>query len=321
MKHNPVFYEYSQAVNPIGNRSISSVPCVEFGATLYQDGPTRVIPLDISNHLNVQVPATGPTLCANFVRILESENILLSINATSELFYVIQGRGYSILNHQEKIDWKAGDFFILPAGFHSQHFSYEDSVLYWVHDAPLLAYLGVRAEVQRFEPTFYSKEQVIFELERVQNLSHFQPKNRVGLILANSATAQTQSITHTLWAMMGILPAGDVQSPHRHQSVAIDLVLDCKPGCYSLVGSGLDSQGRILNAKRIDWKPGTVFITPPGLWHSHQNESRQNALFIPVQDAGLQVYLRSQDIRFSFFGFGLGLGDRNGKPSETLNFA
>jgi gentisate 1,2-dioxygenase len=42
-----------------------------------------------------------------------------------------------------------------------------------------------------------------------------------------------------------------------------------------------------------------VFVTPPGLWHSHHNESGQPAHILPIQDAGLHTYLRTLSILFS----------------------
>lgn len=48
----------------------------------------------------------------------------------------------------------------------------------------------------------------------------------------------------------------------------------------------------------MQWASGAAFITPPGMWHSHHNESDADAYVIPIQDAGLQTYLRSLDIRF-----------------------
>jgi gentisate 1,2-dioxygenase len=54
-----------------------------------------------------------------------------------------------------------------------------------------------------------------------------------------------------------------------------------------------------LLAQRVDWEPGMVFVTPPGYWHAHYNESGENGYVIPIQDAGLQTYLRSLDIRFA----------------------
>ena len=49
---------------------------------------------------------------------------------------------------------------------------------------------------------------------------------------------------------------------------------------------------------RCDWIPGGVFITPPGWWHSHHNESDEVAWVLPMQDAGLYTHQRTLDIRF-----------------------
>jgi len=40
-------------------------------------------------------------------------------------------------------------------------------------------------------------------------------------------------------------------------------------------------------------------VTPPGWWHSHHNETDEDAWVLPVQDAGLFTYQRALDIRFS----------------------
>ena len=54
--------------------------------------------------------------------------------------------------------------------------------------------------------------------------------------------------------------------------VALDFIIDCQPGCYSLVGHKLDGRGNVADGRRADWRPGSAFVTPPGLWHSHHNE-------------------------------------------------
>ena len=123
--------------------------------------------------------------------------------------------------------------------------------------------------------------------------------NRLSVLLGNQFFPQTMTITHVIWAMFGRLPVGAVQAPHRHQSVAVDLVVDAKPGCYTLVGKTLGSDGRIKDGERFDWQPHAVFVTPPGLWHSHHNESGHPAHILPIQDAGLHTYLRTLDIRFA----------------------
>ena len=58
---------------------------------------------------------------------------------------------------------------------------------------------------------------------------------------------------------------------------------------------------QIIDPVRVEWETGKAFVTPPGLWHSHHNESGEAAFIIPIQDAGLQTYLRTLDIQFTFY--------------------
>ena len=91
-----------------------------------------------------------------------------------------------------------------------------------------------------------------------------------------------------------------IQKPHRHNSVAIDLCIFAEPEkVYTLIGKDLDENGEIIYPQKIYWSTGGVFTTPPGLWHSHINESDKDAYVLPVQDAGLYTYQRTLDIQFS----------------------
>ena len=55
------YFEYSKAANPIGSGHTSHVPIKSFGRDLYLDGPTRVIPLDLSTELGINGgPADQP---------------------------------------------------------------------------------------------------------------------------------------------------------------------------------------------------------------------------------------------------------------------
>ena len=67
---------------------------------------------------------------------------------------------------------------------------------------------------------------------------------------------------------------------------------------YTLMGKEIDTDGNIINPIRCNWTPGGVFITPPGWWHSHHNESDEVAWVLPMQDAGLYTHQRTLDIRF-----------------------
>ena len=294
---NGIYYEYTKAADPIGSGAISKIPLAEFGSELHKTGSTRIIPLDISKKLNCEGPATSPALCANFVRILAGEALSTNFNATSQLFYVMHGSGRTEFDGIN-IPWRTGDFVALPIGKETRHFAGTDSAFYLIHDEPLLRYLGVKAEIQRFKPTLYTSEDSLRELDKVKKEADAVNRSRISVLLANKELDQTLTVTHTLWAMLGVLPKAAVQLAHRHQSVALDLILDCEPGCYTLAGTMISAKGEIINATRIDWKPYSVFITPPGYWHAHYNESSGDAHLIPMQDAGLQTYLRTLDIKF-----------------------
>jgi gentisate 1,2-dioxygenase len=294
------YYEYTTAANPLApGGPTSAIPAAQFGSELHTEGPTAVVPLDLAGPLGISDgPATSPALLASFLRIRRGDSLATAPNATSELYYVLYGRGFSVVNGS-LVRWAKGDFLTLPAGSRATHHADEDAAIYWVTDEPLLRYLGAQATTPRFRPTKFARARAVAELQRIAEAPGANEKNRVSVLLANDEAEQTLTITHVLWAMFGLLPEGQVQRPHRHQSVALDLILDCQPGCYSLLGDRLDERGNIVDPIRVDWQPGGAFVTPPGKWHAHYNESGAPAHLIPVQDAGLHTHLRSLDIRFT----------------------
>ena len=293
------FHEYTRAANPVG-RTTSLVPVRSFPASLHLDAPTGVIPLDLSGDLDVdRGPATSPALLASFVRVRSGDEIATAPRATSELYVVMSGSGTTVVDEAHAIGWAAGDVVVLPGGCRSVHRAGSDATLYWVTDEPLLRYLGVVPADRRLRPTRFAADRCAEELARVAADPAAARRNRVSVLLANRDQPQTLTATHVLWAMVGLLPVDAVQRPHRHQSVALDLILDCEPGCYTLVGPRLGDDGAIVDPVRVDWEAGGAFVTPPGWWHAHHNESGVEAHLLPVQDAGLHTYLRTLDIRFS----------------------
>jgi gentisate 1,2-dioxygenase len=297
-------FDYRQAANPIRPGLTEPIPSGRWGAEIHASGPTAILPLDLSRELGCASPATSPALAASFVRILAGEGITAGANATSSLFYVLRGEGRCVrpaspLGVEVRLNWSEGDLFVLPAGPAAELDASAESVLYWVHDAPLLTHLGVSPTQARFEATHYPGAWLRRELAALAADPSSARSNRLSLLLANSDLPASRTVTHTLWAMYGMVPAGAVQPPHRHQSVALDLVIDCDPGCATLSGTELNPDGTIRNPVRMEWEPGAAFVTPPGHWHAHVNESGRTALLLPIQDAGLHTYLRSLDIRFT----------------------
>ena len=295
-EQNALMFEYSAAADPVSSGSVPPIPYAEFAADLYSAGPTRIIPLDLSQALKAPSPASTPSLAASFLRIEAGDTLETSANSTSELFYVIRGSGVSTVDDNE-IHWSQGDFFTLP-GSTARHRAKETSALYWVNDQPLLDYLGVQRSHPCFAAAHYTRSELSKALEQAANDPQAASRSRVSLILGNPGCMQTMTVTHVLWAMYGLIEPNTRQLPHRHQSVALDLIIDAKPGCYTLVGTELGSDGHIKNPTRVDWKSGAAFVTPPGYWHEHRNESGERAYLTPIQDAGLHTYLRTLDITF-----------------------
>ncbi len=296
------FHEYSAAVDPIGSGRTSRVPIRCFRAAQHGPGPTRVEVLDLSDVLGTPYPATGPSLLARFVCIAAGEDLDLAPNATSVLFYCLRGEGSTEVQGPGAtgaVAWREGDVVTVPGRSAVRHCAERDTVLYHVDDSPLLAYLGVEPTEARFAPTRFDGVEARVRLAEVAADPDAARRSRVAVLLGNARNDQTLTATHTLWAMLGVLPEGHVQRPHRHQSIALDLIVDCDPGCYTLVGPEIRADGTIVDPVRVDWEPGGAFVTPPGMWHSHHNESGAAANLFPVQDAGLHTYLRTLDILFT----------------------
>ena len=289
-----IYYEFSAAVAP----KLPAIPHAKFGAELHQQGETRIVALDLSSQLQSIAPATSPIISAYFLSIRPQESLKTNSPATAQLFYVIRGKGKTESEYGT-MEWSQGDLFTLPSCEGAIHSAQEDTAIYWVTDEALVNYLGVRATKPRFQPCLYSGGRILSELKQIAQEPGANKRNRIGVLLGNKSTQLTRSLTHTLWALMVYLPGGTEQKPHRHNSVALDLVIDAPDGAYTLVGKSLGADGKIVNGERIYWKSGSVFVTPPGLWHSHHNDSDRDALLLPIQDAALQSYLRTLDQRWS----------------------
>ena len=113
---------------------------------------------------------------------------------------------------------------VLPAGGDAIHTSSSKGALLGAR-RPIARHLGVTPSAPRFEPTFYSHLDSQGRLAEIAASPSGARANRVSVLLGNTAFPQTRNVTHTLWAMLGILPAGQEQKPHRHQSIALDFAV------------------------------------------------------------------------------------------------
>ena len=292
-------YEYEKNVNP----QLTDIP---INNNNVQDCDYGISFLNFSDLYNVEYECTTPNLLAGFIKIQKDDNNLVILsndliskneytvfNATSNLFFVLQG-SCDVFIDSVKFTLYEGDILITPVfgSLFVQRKSDKDLNIYYVNDSPLLNYLGSRPDRKIFKTAVYSKE---FLMTNLLNLS--DPKNnRKGILLSNKDTEQigTNTITPVLWSLYNELPPNTVQRPHKHNSVAIDLCISCEDSenIYTLVGKDLDENGNIIDPVKVHWKRGEMFITPPGLWHSHNNTGNTFAYILPIQDAGLLLYQR-----------------------------
>ena len=286
-------YEYEKNVNPYLNH----IPFYEKNINECNYGINII---DFSNVFNVSYKSTTPNLLASFIRLTKNDVIELNntqfieYNATSHLFYVITGKATIHIDDDSEKDVCSGDILITPC-FYSvkiKNLGEEELQIYYINDSPLVNYLGSKAEKKIFKTAVYSNE---FLIQNLNNLSN-KNNNRKGILLSNKDTEDlgVNTITPVLWALYNELPPKITQKPHKHNSVALDLCIKCtdSENIYTLIGDELDENGNIVNPKKVYWKEGSMFITPPGLWHSHNNDGDTYAYILPIQDAGLLLYQR-----------------------------
>jgi len=291
-------YEYQKNVNP----EMKSVPITQKNV---EDCDYGISFINFSDLFNVEYKASSPNLLASFIKIKGGdtagfENVLSDdfngnnyLNASSHLFFIINGDCEMIVDNESKTVY-SGEIMITPLfdSLEIKNLSGDELQIYYINDSPLMNYLGSRPIKKIFKTAIYSKSFLLDNLHILSDASN----NRKGILLSNTDTEKigTNTITPVLWALYNELPPKTVQRPHKHNSVALDLCIDCSDSenIYTLIGSELDENGNIVNPTKVNWKRGEMFVTPPGLWHSHNNVGDTYAHILPIQDAGLLLYQR-----------------------------
>jgi gentisate 1,2-dioxygenase len=288
-------YEYESSVNP----NLPEIPIMSKNSQEINYGFT---PIDLSEIYHMDFPCTSPNLLASFIKVKKFAYLYLdqddcdkkSMNASSHLFFIIQGVASLDMDFNHHHHVESGEILVHPCfqNIYIKNHSEEDLVIYYINDSPLVNYLGCEPKNPIFKSAIYSKHFIQENLEKLSNPNN----NRKGILLTNKDVELlgVNTISPVLWALYNELPPKTIQKPHKHNSVALDFCIkssDCE-NIYTLIGEELDENGNILNPQKIHWKEGSMFITPPGLWHSHNNIGDTYAYILPIQDAGLLLYQR-----------------------------
>ena len=278
----PIFFEYTQAATP----------------TIKE-----ILPMKIQNpHETI----TTPNLFAKYLTLEDPMTEQTLQYASSHVFYVLSGNGFTTIDNNFEIIWEEGDVFVLPYSqssiFHKKNSS--TATLFYANDEPLLRYLSAQPVEKRFTPVLYKKHLMMNKINEINQEDDALTRNRNGILLSNPQMEKENlnTLTHTMWSLLNFIGPNTIQKPHRHNSVAIDLCTHIDPDAenkgqvYTLMGRTLEDLEKA--PVKMIWKKGCVFTTPPGWWHSHHNDSNKPAWVFPIQDAGLHTHLRTLDIQF-----------------------
>ena len=252
--------------------------------------PTGLISCDIAADLSCPFPATTPLVLAHYARIRAHETLDTAFNASGVIAYVIAGTGTTRCLREE-IAWRAGDLFILPGGAPAVHTAGDDHAVLWiVTNEPQLSFESLRAPGPNAAPTdivHYRGDEIMRQIALLYDIGRDEQVAGSALIFSAERQEATRNILPTLTAAMNSLPGGAVQRPHRHNSVAVSLVIKGER-CFS-----------VIDGKRKDWAPWATTITPPVSVHSHHNGGNDMALFLIIQDGGLYYHTRAMGFEFA----------------------
>ncbi|MCP3965812.1 MAG: cupin [Lentisphaerae bacterium] len=261
---------------------------------------TEICLFDFSNELHIPYPATSPNCLASFVKIATGNSLNTVAEASSHFFVILKGNG-TVYCGEGSVEWNQGDILTIPYDRQIDFEAHSDSLIYWVNDEPLLQRLQAAPQRPAFSPTIYQYAELKAAADKYNTQTNANKRNRNGVIPVHPEYDQTKSATPVLWTLFNIIQPGQIQPAHRHNSVALDL---CTEGpsdgkVYTLMSKKIDFEGKLIDPVKLEWLPNTAFVTPPGWWHEHHNDSDSPAVVVPVQDAGLYNYQRTLFIEFA----------------------
>lgn len=252
--------------------------------------PTGLIACDRSRELACAFPATTPLVLARYARIRAGETLETNFAASGVIAYVIAGSG-SVASGDERIEWKAGDTFVLPGGVpHAYRAGGEDAVLWIVTNEPQLAFESLsppQSGAAPTDPVHFPGDEVERQIELLYQVGRGQDIAGSALIFSSERQEAIRNVLPTLTVAMNSLPPGKAQRPHRHNSVAVSLVIQGE-GCYSIV-----------DGRRKDWSQWATTVTPATAVHSHHNDGSRMAMFLIVQDGGIYYFTRALGFEFT----------------------
>lgn len=270
---------------PVPDASFTAEPA----RALDESTATGLIACDRAAELGTPYPATTPLVLARYARIRAGESLQTEFQASGVTYYVMLGNGHTQCSG-EQLAWGPGDVFVLPGGVSHLHRAGAQAAVLWiVGNEPQLAFEQLGSPAPGQAPTdvvHFPADEIARQIDLIYAVGRGSDIAGSALIFASTKQEAIRNVLPTLTVAMNSLEPGVSQRPHRHNSVAVSLVIDGED-CHSVV-----------DGRRKNWSRWATTVTPATAVHSHHNEGGKRALFLIVQDGGLYYYTRA--LGFSF---------------------
>lgn len=125
----------------------------------------------------------------------------------------------------------------------------------------------------KFRPAVWRYAAGRAALDQASEFVPVELAERRNLIMVNPIEGNLYATTRNLVSAYQCVKGGETARTHRHTPAALRLVLEAKPGTYTVV-----------NGARVDMLPGDVVLTPSWCWHGHVNETNQTSFWIDFLD-------------------------------------
>ncbi len=282
------YFNSANAFNLVLPPVPDAVFVTEPAASLASDAPTGYTTCDLAREMDNKTPATTPLLLARYARINAGDILASDFNTAGSIWYVIQGSGIASLAGED-ISWSAGDVFVLPGTAVTLQSDAVDSVLWVVTNEPQLQFenaISAHFDQSAVDVSYFSAAEIDRQIDILYDADKPDDTAGIALIFSSEKQADRRNITPTMTLAMNTLPPGDFQRAHRHNSVAVTLVVQGN-NCYSVV-----------DEQRKDWSPWATTVTPPESLHAHFNDGDEMAKFLIVQDGGFYYHARTMGFSF-----------------------
>lgn len=71
----------------------------------------------------------------------------------------------------------------------------------------------------------YAVQSLVSAVKHLADDPESKQRNRIGVLLGTKQAQATKTLTHVMWVLFNVLPAGSTQKPHRHTPTALDFAI------------------------------------------------------------------------------------------------